>query len=239
MRTKILLRAGCLCCVRPVHGAGRRPELHLRRGRLAQTDIDEVERDARWLGAARAPSKSPRTSSSRAAMPTRRRTPTPVTSSSSRGTSPWAMRGRSPRPGRHLRHGRLHQRRPRRRRVRSGSRNTSDDGYTLGLGVRTRFTEKLRGRGHGEVREPLGLRRRIRRSASFGRWYFTDMFALAPVTTPATRSSTFWGGVRLEFRQLSRYRSQSPTRARSASPGPFSFQASCQTTRRRSTTQRS
>jgi len=77
-------------------------------------------------------------------------------------------------------------------------RNTNDDGYTLGGGVRTRFAERFEVEGTAKYQNfsdygdefDFGI---------FGRWYLTDMFALSVGYNIGDETSTFWGGLRLEF----------------------------------------
>jgi len=79
-----------------------------------------------------------------------------------------------------------------------GVTNTSDDGYTLGAGIRTRFAERFEVEGTAQYANlsdygdefDFGI---------YGRWYITDMFALGVGYNIGDETSTFWGGVRLEF----------------------------------------
>lgn len=79
-----------------------------------------------------------------------------------------------------------------------GVRNTSDDGYTLGLGVRTRFAEKFEVEGTAKYANLSDYGDEFDFGV-FGRWYITDMFGLTVGYNIGDETSTFWGGVRLEF----------------------------------------
>ena len=79
-----------------------------------------------------------------------------------------------------------------------GDTNTSDDGYTLGLGVRTRFAEKFEVEGTAKYANLSDYGDEFDFGV-FGRWYMTDMFALTVGYNIGDETSTFWGGVRLEF----------------------------------------
>ena len=77
-------------------------------------------------------------------------------------------------------------------------RNTSDDGYTLGLGIRSRFAEKFEVEGTAKYANVSDYGDEFDFGV-FGRWYVTDMFALTAGYNIGDETSTFWGGVRMEF----------------------------------------
>ena len=80
----------------------------------------------------------------------------------------------------------------------AGITNTSDDGYTLGAGIRTRFAERFELEGTARYQNLSDYGDEFDFGV-FGRWYVTDMFALAVGYNAGDETSTFWGGVRLEF----------------------------------------
>lgn len=77
-------------------------------------------------------------------------------------------------------------------------RNASDDGYTLGLGIRSRFAENFEVEGTAKYANLSDYGDEFDFGV-FGRWYITDMFALTAGYNIGDETSTFWGGVRLEF----------------------------------------
>jgi opacity protein-like surface antigen len=77
-------------------------------------------------------------------------------------------------------------------------KNTSDDGYTLGLGARTRVIEKLE--LEGVVKYANFSDYGDNTSFEFaGRWFFTDAFALGLEYTAGDEFDTFGAGVRYQF----------------------------------------
>ena len=79
-----------------------------------------------------------------------------------------------------------------------GVTNTSDDGYTLGVGIRSRFAENCEVEGTAKYANLSDYGDEFDFGV-FGRWYITDMFALTAGYNIGDETSTFWGGVRLEF----------------------------------------
>jgi predicted porin len=76
--------------------------------------------------------------------------------------------------------------------------NTSDDGYTLGLGARTRLIEKLE--LEGTVKYANFSDYGDNTSFEFaGRWFFTDAFALGVEFTAGDEVDTFGAVVRYQF----------------------------------------
>jgi hypothetical protein len=82
--------------------------------------------------------------------------------------------------------------------ARFGFRNASDDGYTLGAGIRTRFAEQFEVEGTARYANlsdygdefDFGI---------YGRWYITDMFAVGLQYNAGDETSTFGASLRLEF----------------------------------------
>lgn len=77
-------------------------------------------------------------------------------------------------------------------------KNTSDDGYTLGLGARTRLIDKLE--LEGTVKYANFSDYGDNTSFEFaGRWFFTDAFALGLEFTAGDEVDTFGAAVRYQF----------------------------------------
>jgi len=73
-----------------------------------------------------------------------------------------------------------------------------DDGYSLGLGIRTRFAERFEVEGTARYSNLSDFGDEFDFGA-FGRWYVTDMVALGVGYVAGDETSTFLGTVRLEF----------------------------------------
>jgi opacity protein-like surface antigen len=80
----------------------------------------------------------------------------------------------------------------------AGIRNTNDDGYTLGAGIRTRFAESFEVEGTFKYQNLSDYGDEFDFGVQ-GRWYITDMFALAVGYNAGDETSTFYGGLRLQF----------------------------------------
>lgn len=80
----------------------------------------------------------------------------------------------------------------------AGIRNTNDDGYTLGAGIRTRFAESFEVEGTFKYQNLSDYGDEFDFGVQ-GRWYLTDMFALAVGYNAGDETSTFYGGLRLQF----------------------------------------
>ena len=80
----------------------------------------------------------------------------------------------------------------------AGIKNTNDDGYTLGAGIRTRFAESFELEGTFKYQNLSDYGDEFDFGVQ-GRWYITDMWALAVGYNAGDETSTFYGGVRLQF----------------------------------------
>jgi opacity protein-like surface antigen len=73
-----------------------------------------------------------------------------------------------------------------------------DNGYSLGLGIRTRFAERFEVEGTAQYANLSDFGDEFQFDFQ-GRWYITDMFALGVGYIAGDETSTFYGGVRMEF----------------------------------------
>ena len=73
-----------------------------------------------------------------------------------------------------------------------------DDGYSLGLGIRTRFAESFEVEGTAQYANLSDFGDEFD-FGIYGRWYVTDMLAFGVGYNIGDETSTFLGTVRLEF----------------------------------------
>ena len=73
-----------------------------------------------------------------------------------------------------------------------------DSGYSLGAGVRTRFAERFEAEANVQYANLSDYGDEFEFGV-MGRWYITDMWALAVGYNAGDETSTFYGGVRLQF----------------------------------------